>query len=465
MLRAILNRLTGQPRTRRFDAAGAGRRWSGAPSFGANNSEVLMAAEPVRRRALYFSRNNPHAVAGVAAWVANAVGYGIKPTSAHPDPGARAALQSAWDSWTREADADGVTDHYGQQALLVQGLIEAGEAFARLVQTPDGLRVQGLPPEMIDFADTRELGGGARVVAGIEFNASGQRVAYHVRPQDPTAAFDTFAPPIRVPASDIIHLYRPLAAGQVRGISWLAPVLALLHEHDQYSDAALMAAKVQAMMCGFLVDQNGTGTGSPFEGEQVGSVMDTGLEPGTLRFLPPGWDVKFNSPATMEQGAEFAASQLRAIAAGLGVPEHLLTGDLSNANYSSLRAGMVAFRQRLEPIQHGIIIHQMVRPIWRRFVTTQILSGRIDARDFETNPEAWLAAEFYPPPMQWVDPLKDAEATATMIAGGLKSRRQAVAELGYDVEALDAEIAADRQREAAMGLSVTPTQKEPTNAA
>jgi capsid protein len=67
--------------------------------------------------------------------------------------------------------------------------------------------------------------------------------------------------------------------------------------------------------------------------------------------------------------------------------------------------------------------------------------------------------------MQWVDPLKDAEATATMIAGGLKSRRQAVAELGYDVEALDAEIAADRQREAAMGLSFTPTQKEPTNAA
>lgn len=453
MLRALLSRITGQPTVRRFDAAGAGRRWSGAPSFGPINPEVLAAAEPVRRRALYFARNNPHAIAGVNALVAHLVGYGIKPTSRHPDAAVRATLQAAWDRWTGEADADGTTDHYGQQALLAQTMIEAGEAFARLIPTRDGLRVQALPPELVDLADTRELGGGARVVGGIEFDAAGRRVAVHLRQQDPTAVHDTHAASIRVPAADIVHLYRPLAPGQVRGISWLAPVLALLHEHDQFSDAALMSAKVQAMLCGFLVDQNGTATGSPFDGVQAGSVLDTGLEPGTLRYLPPGWDVKFNTPAQMQQGAEFAASQLRAIAAGLGVPEHLLTGDLSGANYSSLRAGMVAFRQRIEPVQHGVVVHQLVRPVWRRFVTTLILSGRISAPDFEADPEKWLSADFYPPPMAWVDPAKDAEATATMIAAGLKSRRQAVAELGYDVEALDAEIAADRTRETALGLA------------
>ncbi|MXP62778.1 phage portal protein [Roseomonas sp. M0104] len=459
MLRDLLRRILPQPSTRRFDAAGGGRRWSAAPSFGPINPEVLAAAEPVRRRALYFARNNPHAIAGVSALVSHLTGYGIKPTSKHPDAAVRAALQTAWDRWTVQADADGASDHYGQQALLTQTMIECGEAFARLIPTRSGLRVQALPAEMIDLADTRELGGGARVVGGIEFDSNGRRVAYHVFTSDPTAAFETRTNTVRIPAADMVHLYRPLSPGQVRGISWLAPVLSLLHEHDQFSDAALMAAKIQAMHAGFLVDQNGTG-GAAFEGTQAGSVMETGLEPGTLRYLPSGWDIKFSNPAQMAEGAAFAASQLRAVAAGLGIPEHLLTGDLSNANYSSLRAGMVAFRQRIEPIQHGIIVHQLVRPVWRRFVATLILSGQIAAPDFETNPEAWLDAEFYPPPMAWIDPAKDAEATATMIAAGLKSRRQAIAELGYDAEALDAEIAADRQREARLGLRFTANTGE-----
>lgn len=53
----------------------------------------------------------------------------------------------------------------------------------------------------------------------------------------------------------------------------------------------------------------------------------------------------------------------------------------------------------------------------------------------------------------WVDPLKDAEAVATQIAAGLKSRRQAVAELGYSIEELDSEIAADQAREKSLGLT------------
>jgi capsid protein len=43
----------------------------------------------------------------------------------------------------------------------------------------------------------------------------------------------------------------------------------------------------------------------------------------------------------------------------------------------------------------------------------------------------------------------------------LKSRRQAVAERGYSVEQLDEEISADRQREAAMGLSFNTDQQRP----
>lgn len=41
------------------------------------------------------------------------------------------------------------------------------------------------------------------------------------------------------------------------------------------------------------------------------------------------------------------------------------------------------------------------------------------------------------------------------------SRRQAVAERGYSVETLDAEIAADREREARLGLTFTAPNPQP----
>ena len=61
----------------------------------------------------------------------------------------------------------------------------------------------------------------------------------------------------RFPAADCLHLFKPLAAGQLRGITWLAPVLLRLHELDQFEDAALVKAKVAALFTGFITDPDG----------------------------------------------------------------------------------------------------------------------------------------------------------------------------------------------------------------
>jgi capsid protein len=85
-----------------------------------------------------------------------------------------------------------------------------------------------------------------------------------------------------------------------------------------------------------------------------------------------------------------------------------------------------------------------------------VLSGAIEAPDFETQIEDYLAVEWYPPAQEWVDPLKDAEAEELAVANGFKSRRQVVTARGYDIEQLDAEIAADRAREKTLGITVGP---------
>jgi lambda family phage portal protein len=458
---------TGHPlpptRQRRFDAAGGGVRWQNAPTFGPINAEIAAAAQPVRRRGAYFSRNNPWLVNGIAALVNAIVGCGIRPTSRHSNAAMRKVLQAAWARWVARADADGITDFYGLQALAVRNTIEGGETFT-VMQHGTGpgvpLRLRVLDGDMVDQAHTVELGGEARIVAGIEFDAAGNRVAYHILRRRPTDLFAGFGPPIRVPAADVLHLFQPLAPGQVRGISWLATILARLHELDQLEDAALMRQKIAAMFAGFLTDMNGTGGQQPFDGSQAGSILTSGLEPGTLKVVPSGFDIKFAQPNEAKELIDFLRLQLRAVAAGLGVPDHLVSGDLTQANYSSLRAGLVEFRSRVEAVQFGVVVHQFCRPVWERFVTLAVLTGAIEAPDFETHVEDYLAAEWYPPAQPWVDPLKDAQAEVAAIDARLKSRRQAVAERGYDIEELDAEIAADRQREEALGLAPPPQQQQ-----
>lgn len=81
-----------------------------------------------------------------------------------------------------------------------------------------------------------------------------------------------------------------------------------------------------------------------------------------------------------------------------------------------------------------MLVPQLLAPVWARVTLS-------------------AAAEWLPPAFQQVDPQKAVEADLAEIAGGLASRRQKVAARGWDIAELDAEIAADRQRETAMGLT------------
>jgi hypothetical protein len=60
-----------------------------------------------------------------------------------------------------------------------------------------------------------------------------------------------------------------------------------------------------------------------------------------IEYLPSGRDVRFATPGASGGYAEYMRVQLHAIAAGMGLTYELLTGDLSQVNYSSIRAGLI----------------------------------------------------------------------------------------------------------------------------
>jgi lambda family phage portal protein len=420
---------------RRFEAAGGGRRFSNIAPFANYRSETFVASSQIRPRARNLQANNPWAANGIDALVTALVGTGITPVAKIADKQARRAAQTEFRKWAKHCDAEGLTDFYGLQARAAQSLVVDGEAFIYLQQTNQGLKLQLIPAEQVgnQFASTAEsVGSLAGVIGGVRFDSEGKRIAYQVRLNPLTSEIS------EIPASDMVHLFMPLGAGQVRGVSWLHTVLLKLNDLDALDDALLTGFKISAMHMGFLTDLNNSSGAAPYDGTQNGSDLESALEPGTLKVLPSGVDVKFNSPQQAQQSVEFASMQLRAVAAGLQMPEFLLSGDMRGANYSSMRSALISFRQRIERIQYQIIIPQFLDKVWAR------------ATFLNSEP---IEVEWFPPALPWVDPLKDVEATKTEIESGLTSRRHAVARRGYDVEDLDDEIAADKAREQLLGLN------------
>ncbi|MCE8540115.1 phage portal protein [Ruegeria pomeroyi] len=443
----------------RLEGAMAKRRLRGwNPPLENINALVASGGPRLLARSRELVVTNGYAANACEAFAANLVGDGIKPSSLIGDADLRDRVQRLWLAWTDEADADGLTDVYGLQAMVAREMFVAGECFVRLRprRTEDGLLVplqlQLLQSEMLPFEKTETAANGNRIRCGIEFDAIGRRVAYHFRRRHPGDSTDLGAvipETVRVPAGDVLHIYRPIDAGQIRGLPHVAPAMVRLFLLDQYDDAELDRKKTAAMFAGFITK---TAPEDPMMGESAADLDGAAiasLEPGTMQVLLPGEDVKFSSPADV--GSSYEAFQYRtllAVSASLGLPYHLVTGDVRQANYSSLRAELVEFRRRIGQLQHGVMAHQLCRPIWRRWLETSVLSGAIDVSDMASV----LPVQWIPPRWDWVDPLKDIQAQVLAMEAGLTSRRKVVEATGYDIEEVDRENAADAARAAELGL-------------
>ncbi|BEP32527.1 MAG: hypothetical protein WBIAU2_07540 [Wolbachia endosymbiont of Drosophila biauraria] len=336
-------------------------------------------------------------------------------------------------------------------------MIEGGECFVRLrtrkledrFSVP--LQLQVLESEHLDNKTNQTLGNGNVIRNGIEFNKLGQREAYYLFKEH--SGEGSFGESARVPANDVLHIYRPLRPGQIRGEPWLSSILLKLYELDQYDDAELVRKKTAAMFAGFItrLDPEANILGEGESNEQ--GVALSGLEPGTMQLLDPGEDIKFSEPSDVRGSYEaFMRQQLRAIAIGTGITYEQLTGDLTGVNYSSIRAGLIEFRRRCAMLQHNIMVFQFCRPVASRWLELAVLCGELSI-DKKVAKAAKEEVKWIPQGFDWVDPLKDQQVQQMAVRNGFKSRSEVVSELDYNVEEIDQEIAEDQRRASSLGLS------------
>jgi capsid protein len=126
------------------------------------------------------------------------------------------------------------------------------------------------------------------------------------------------------------------------------------------------------------------------------------------------------------------------------VPYELLTGDLSQVNYSSIRAGLVEFRRMIDAVQWQLFIPMCCAPLWRWFTEAAWAAGLI--------PTPEVAVEWSPPKFEAVDPQKEATAQLLAIRSGTMTLAEVIARQGRNPDAVLAEIAATNAKLDALGL-------------
>lgn len=431
-----------------FEGADKGRRSEGwRPSKAGANAALAGSRSELAARSHDLVRNNVYAKRAKTIFESAVVGSGHTLRVESGDIALNNAVEAAWKQWIFEADTSANTTLHGLARISAGAWFESGETLIKrcVRKANDGLtvplQIQILEADYLDSDKTQSLATGA-IKQGVELDSQGRPRAYWLfdkHPQDTGAEFASSLQSKAIPRSELSHLYMVDRPGQLRGVPWLACAMMDLKNFDDYRDAERYRKTIEASVTAFVesamseTDATPEGLGAQVT-DSDGNVVEY-FEPGLIAYLNGGKSVTFNKPATVGFGyMEFVRSELLGISAGLGIPYELLTGDLSQVNFSSIKVGLLEFRRMARMWQGQVFQHNFYRPVFRWWLDLAIAGGLF--------PERVYAFAFDAPRFEVVDRLDEAKADIAEQRGGTATMADCLAQRG---SSLDEYIAARSQ--------------------
>ena len=241
----------------------------------------------------------------------------------------------------------------------------------------------------------------------------------------------------RIPASDILHTRVGVDSNQKRGVTVLAPILGTLDCYEKWIDTELHARKLQASIVLWRKVQ-----GSPQQVQAAADPSGSGLPNGqrTERFKPgsilttnQATEIKFLQPDTnFGDAVPLGRLLLLSVAAGVGLPEFMLTSDASNANYAST---MVAEGPAVKLFQsEQQFFAQEFTRLWRWVMEVAQQQGLLPEDFFEQVEAGWAF-----PQLVTRDRPRERAADAQLVELGILSRSEVARRDGVEPERMRAE--------------------------
>jgi len=301
------------------------------------------------------------------------------------------------------------------------------------------------------------------ICMGVQRNRWNRPAAYHILEKHPGDSHSVSAGQKHrvLPADQVLHLFVAERPGQVRGIPWTVSAGARLHSIGKYEESELVSARVGAAKGGFF-QKPATGFGR-FPGDSKDSdgnlVMD--VEPGKLKSLPAGWEFKKFDIDHPNAGFEhFIKAVLKGAAAGLNVQYASLTSDLREANFGSLRQGLLEERDAWM-IYQAWLIQNLLSPIFKAWLPWAIASGQVKLPPRKM--DKWLKVYWQGRRWSWIDPAKDMAAARAAQGLKIKSRTRLALETGTRIEDVLADEARENRLAKKHNIDLNPPQKGTSN--
>lgn len=437
--------------TRAYEGASLKDGWKPRRAGASANADHRADATTLRVRARALVQNTPYIARGLTSLVSNVIGTGITPRSMAKNTAQRTIINNLWNQWIKVADADGRFNFYGMQSAAYRAMKQDGEVLIRIRPrfVADGLPVpMQLQLLEIDWLDTYRNGtiGGNHMINGIEYDPIGRVAAYWLFQQHPgevNVLARTGNISKRIDASSIIHLYKSERPGQGRGITALAPVIARVRDLQLYEDAELSRKNLETRLSVIASgDVSQLDNGAPGQSPNPDNAKITGslgdLPSGGITQIDPGINLTLVEPKVAAGYVEYIKYQLHLISAGFGPTYEMMTGDVSETNYSSARVRLLDFRRECEQEQWLTLVPNFLDHVWQIFISAAVDAGKLRQADY--------AVEWSTPKWDYVNPEQDVKADMAEISAGLSSTSEKLRRRGYDPELVFSEIKSDFDR-------------------
>lgn len=427
----------------------------------------------LRARSRQATQNNPFGRRFVQMVVDNVCGpqpfrlqAKVKSKGGRLISSANKAIEDAWCGYGRKGQCD-ITGRLSRNALdrlIVKTLATDGEVLLRKYRGPQygkyGYQYQLIDIDRLDETKNESFSNGGAIHMGIEIDGMSRPMAYHILKRKPSQWHSAFTREYdRVPAEEIVHLFVPDFAEQVRGVPWMYAALLNLVHIGAFEEAAVIAARVGASQMGIIQSPDGDPPNFG-DGEDAKGNVQIEAEPGNFPVLPKGWELAAWNPKYPDAAIEpFLKACVRGLASGLGVAYHNLSSDMEGVNYSSARIAELDERDSWMGLQ-GFYIEHYKQPEYEEWLRMQALLGNVP---FDTNNlERYHNVYWQGRRWAWVDPLKEVTANVDAINAKIKSRTRVVAEQGEDIEDVFDELAEEDEMAKEKKITLTPATVKPT---
>jgi lambda family phage portal protein len=366
-------------------------------------------------------------------------------------------ISTAWKRFSRRCNLTpaGNMDMVEFQKHIMGTVPIDGTCFIKIFkgrQYPFGIAFRILE---VDLLDSNKFAGhpdeDTEIKFGIESSRkTGKVLAYWMflsNPNDLSLGSNyTAGKSFRVPAEEIIMVMKRERPMQSIGCPWFVRAMVNLHILQSYTKATLIKAQMVASYFLFITNTLAVQDGDAGADGDPNGFQEMPVENGIALELKKGQDVKNQAPVGVAGDMEALFKWvLRQFSGDLDLSYYALSGDTSQANYSSLR--MEALEERAGHISNQVwLASTVLEPMFDAWIEIQLLTQRKMKVPDELADDLCYFAEWIGRRWDWVDPKNESAAEIALVNAALKSRTQYWRDRGFETDEMIQELTYEQVR-------------------